>query len=140
MERIRITKPWLHIVENDTLGIGERLRKIESGYFIVFNTQTNMFEVHSADNRGPNTFAFVVPFKQLDSRTLDYCEETMVRNSDKLIKQMEENNRKIREQQKKDFDNKVEAASLETVDELTYAMDKDEMHSGYKRTFGGVTI
>lgn len=138
--KLRLIRPWLHILEDDVFKIGERLREIEDGYFIVYDTRANRYEVHSAYNRGSSTYAFIVPYDELDSRTIDYCIRTRVANTDRLLKEMEENNRKIRESSERKFHNDIEAASLETATDVSYAMDKDVLHTDYKKTFGGVAI
>lgn len=62
-------KPYLRLIETSTMDIPERLREIDRSLFIVRNLKQERFEMHSTENIG-NTFCFVIPFKELDSRTL----------------------------------------------------------------------
>ena len=131
---VLLHKPWMRHMYDDTLGIATRLRMIDDGYFILFNTMSGKFEVHNTYNGDKNTYCFTVPFNALDARTIDHCQKTRIENSDKLIKQMEEDNKKIDETRLKDFHNTAEAASRETAYDVSLAIQKDELNEGYKRT------
>lgn len=138
-DSLHLRCPWLILVEHDLYGIAERITAIESGYFIIYDSRSGKYEVHSADNKR-STYCFTVPYDQLDARTLDYCRETLIANTDQLLKRMEANNRKIDEAKKRDFMNQMESASYETAQEVSLALDKDELHGSYKRTHGGISI
>jgi len=131
---VLLHKPWMRHIHDDVLGIATRLRMIDDGYFILFNIMSGKYEVHNTYNRGNNTHSFTVPFNTLDVRTIDHCQKTRIENSDKLIKQMEEHNKRIDETRLKDFHNTAEAASRETAYDVSLAIQKDELHEGYKRT------
>lgn len=49
--------------------IPERLYEYDRSMFLVFNTRTQKYEVHCLDHIG-DTFAFTVPYDELDVRTL----------------------------------------------------------------------
>ena len=138
-DSLHLRRPWLEIVEHDLYGIAERITAIESGYFIVYDTRSGNYEVHSADNKG-STYCFTVPFDALDSRTLDYCERTLVAKTDKLLKDLEASNKKLEETKHHDFKNQIEAASYETAQEISLAQERDELNSSYRRTHGGISI
>ena len=135
-DRLHLRCPWLQIVEHDLYGIAERITAIESGYFIIYDTRANKYEVHSADNKG-STYCFTVPYDGLDARTLDYCERTLVAKTDKLLKEIEASNQKLEETKKNDFHNAMETASYETAQEVSLAQERDELNGSYKRTHGG---
>lgn len=137
IDSLLLHKPWMRYIDNDVLGVSDRLKSIDDGYFILFNVMSGKFEVHNTHNK-KNTYCFVVPFDALDVRTVYHCQETLIANSDKLIRQMNENNRKLDKSRQKDFENNIEAASYELAQELQLAQDKDALYSGYKRTHGGV--
>ena len=131
-----LRRPWLRLIEHDLYGIAERITAIESGYFIVYDSRSGKYEVHSADNKG-STYCFTVPYDELDARTLDYCKRTLVANTDKLLRDLDESNKKLQESKDKDFKNTMEAASYETAQEVSLAQERDELNSSYKRTHGG---
>ncbi len=79
------------LIKHDVFNIANRIKQINKNYFIVFNKQTNKFEVHNKTLK--NTLCLVLPFKQLDVRTLTY-----VLKSEKIDEQfleIEKNNKKI---------------------------------------------
>jgi len=131
-----LQRPWLRLIQHDLYGIAERITAIESGYFIVYNTKSGQYEVHSADNKG-STYCFIVPYDELDARTLDYCKRTLVANTDRLLRELEESNARLDETRHHDFKNQMEAASYETAQEVSLAQERDELNGSYKRTHGG---
>lgn len=131
--------PWFEVIENDLYGIAERITKVEPHYFIVRNRNSGTYEVHSADNK-VGTYCFTVPYDSLDARTLEYCKQTLVANTDRLLREMEEKNKKIDEARQRSFKSTMEDASYETAEELKTALERDSMHDTYKRTHRGVTI
>lgn len=79
-------------IRNDLFDIADRLKSINSGYKVFYNKEKDRFEVHNT-NCHPVSLAFVVPYDELDSRTVDYALFTRVQNADALFKEVEENNR-----------------------------------------------
>ncbi len=77
----------------DVFDIVERIKQIDSGYFICFNLKKNRYEVHNY--KQANTFCLVVPYKNLDARTLSFVRKTKRENFKKLIAEIDENNKKI---------------------------------------------
>ena len=84
---------WLKKIENDTFDICDRLKSIDEGYFVVFNTKRDRYEVHNSFQR--ETFCFVVPYKQLDSRTVDFCLKTRRQNAMQFFKEIDEHNQAL---------------------------------------------
>ncbi|RGD75498.1 hypothetical protein [Anaerofustis stercorihominis] len=101
------------LIENDLFDISNRLKEIDEGYFIVFNTNKNKYEVHNAFNK-MGTFCFMVPYKHLDIRTYYYCLKTRIENSDKLIEEMNRKNKEKEKQNKKYFENEMKARAYDT--------------------------
>lgn len=126
----------MRYIHDDVLGIADRLKSIEDGYFILFNTMSGKYEVHSTCNPD-STYCFIVPYDALDVRTVHYCIETLNANKDKLLKKIDDDNAKLQKDRMRDFSNKIEAASYETAQELQLAQEKDDLHVGYRRTHGG---
>lgn len=92
---------------SDNLFITSRLKEIDSSYFVVFNTKTNKYEVHSK-RQAENTFCVGLPFSKLDERTIDYVQKTKVENIEKIIESIEKNNKKIENNNKKIILNQIE--------------------------------
>lgn len=86
----KMNKHWLKKIENDTFDICDRLKSIDEGYFVVFNTKRDRYEVHNSFQR--ETFCFVVPYKQLDSRTIDFCLKTRRQNAAQIFEEIDKHN------------------------------------------------
>jgi hypothetical protein len=101
------------------------------------------YEVHSTDNKGFDTYCFKVPYSELDYRTLQLCRETnLAMHGDMIYKKMKEENAKIDAENARNFRNTLESASYETARDVSLAVERDETHSGYKRTHhigGGIS-
>ena len=92
-------KHWLKRIYSDPFDICDRLKSIDEGYYVVYNVKRDKYEVHNffyAD-----TFCFVVPYKSLDSRTIDYCLKTRRQNAKKIFDEIDEQNAKLEAEEKK---------------------------------------
>ena len=94
-------------IDTDCLFITNRLREIDSSYFVVFNSKKNQYEVHSK-RQAENTFCVGLPFSKLDERAVEYVLKTRVENIEKIIESIEKNNKKIENNNKKFILNKIE--------------------------------
>ena len=77
----------------DVFNIVERLRQIDDGYFVIFNTNSKKFEIHNSNTK--NSYCLTIPYGQLDVRTLRLVESTHVKNYNKIIKTIDEDNERI---------------------------------------------
>ena len=83
-------------IENDCFDICSRLKEIDSSYLVYFNLKRNCYEVHSK-SQAKSSYCFAIPYENLDERTLDYAQKTRSENKDKIIKEIEEHNRRVEE-------------------------------------------
>lgn len=119
-------RPSHRLVADDPFRIAERLKDIEEGYFILRNTNTGRYEVHSTMNLG-STYCFTVPFDRLDSRTLEYCRETSTgRNGVELAERQNARLEASRERSRRDD---MRARTEEVADRMLHAK------GSYKRVF-----
>lgn len=81
-------------IETNVYNIPERLKEIDPGYFVVFNTETQAFEVHHTEQLG-GTLALNIPYDTLDARTLELVRKTRVENAKKFYAEMEKHNEKL---------------------------------------------
>ena len=88
-------------IESDCLGIVERMKSIDKDYFVLFDLDKQKFEL---DNhaQGKFTYCLTFPYEQLDERAYLLTLKTRVQNSDKLYKEMEEENRRLEKQKIKE--------------------------------------
>ena len=94
-------------IDTDCLFITNRLREIDSSYFVVFNSKKNQYEVHSK-RQAENTFCVGLPFSKLDERTIDFVLKTRIENIDKIIEKIEKQNQKIENKNKKEMIEKIQ--------------------------------
>jgi len=81
-------------IKNDVFNIVDRLKEIDSHYYVVYNSDKQRLEVHF-DGQYPNSLACIVPFNCLDVRTLEHVNKTRRENIDKVIKEMDEHNKRL---------------------------------------------
>ena len=85
-------------IKSDLFNISGRLKKIDSGYFVVFNYKKQQYEVHNRFNKG-SSYCLGLPFDRLDYRTIDYVYKTRSENVEALFKEIEwDNERLIKEE------------------------------------------
>lgn len=86
-------KHHLKIMETSVCGIPERLEDYDSGLFLVFNCQTQKYEVHSLGNT-ENTYCFAVPHDELDARAISTVErnDTKKRRIKDIVAEMDAKN------------------------------------------------
>ena len=84
-------RAYLVPVINDLFDVANRLHEIDAGYVVYFNKLQNQFEVHNHSQKG-SSLALVVPFDELDARTVELARKTRVENAEKLFEEMEKAN------------------------------------------------
>lgn len=89
----RRMKKNLIYVQTNAFNIPERIREIDSGYFVMFNPDTGKYEVHHKEQ--DYTLALNLPYDELDARAIRYVHETRVENIRKIQAEIEANNEKI---------------------------------------------
>ena len=101
-------------IQNDVHDISKRLKEIDESYFVVFNTATNHFEVHSTKQK--QTFCLNVPYAVLDKRTIDLTLKTRRENFDKILAEIDKQNEELDKQNQKQIKNLVEFKAKEMFD------------------------
>lgn len=85
-------------IKNDLFDITNRLKQIDKDYFVLYNTNKKVFELH-VKNQAFNSYSLTFPFSSLDERALTFALKTRVENKEKLIKEMEEENKRLEKQE-----------------------------------------
>lgn len=119
---VTLNKPWYKHISHDLYDIAGRIREIDDGYFILFNRKSGKYEVHHVDSY-PRTYQFLVPFPELDARTLEHCKRTLVQNSERLLAEMDKRNQKIEETKMKNANNEIESIGVELATDLRRAVE-----------------
>lgn len=76
------------------LDIPARLKEISRDFFVMFNTVTQKYEVHDA-SQPYSTLACILPFDELDYRSIQYVREFFRKNVVQMAKEIEEYNAKL---------------------------------------------
>ena len=83
------------LITNDLFDIASRLQSVNDSYRLYYNTQKHRYEVHNVNT---NALEFVVPYDELDARTVEYARYTSVSNADCIFSDIEKNNAKFSQQ------------------------------------------
>ena len=79
-------------ISNDVFDIVNRVKEINSGYFIVYNTKKHKYEVHNSNQVGSS---FCITCENgLNSTVISKLRKTRIENIDKILKEIDENNAK----------------------------------------------
>ena len=89
------------IMTGDVFGISGRLQEIDPDYFIVFHRVLRRYEVHHRRQR--DTLALVLPYRCLDARAVTLTLKTRRENIERLIKEMDAENRRREERADKEI-------------------------------------
>ena len=108
-------------IKEDVFDIVERVKEIDQGYYIVYNTKKSRYEIHNS-KQVPSTFCIVCP-NGLDGSVITKLRKTRIENLDKLLKEMDETNAKNEINQKNKLKDEVSWKAKEIFD---YAKSKDE--------------
>ncbi len=76
----------------DPFDVHIRVRDFVPSWRIYWNRLKQRYEVHDIDVNSRITLVAVLPFDQIDQRTIDYLAKHRVNNLGKIIQEIEENN------------------------------------------------
>ena len=86
----------LKLITDDLFDIANRLKSVNESYAVYYNTEKQRFEVHDSA-RG--CLAFVVPYDELDARTVEYALYTRVENVKQIAAEIEAHNQRVENEQ-----------------------------------------
>ena len=109
-------------VTDDLFCITKRLKEIDDRYTVFYNNRENRYEIYTSEHPNIISFAFIVPYKELDERTLEYAHRTRVEHYDDLEKSIDNNNAKIESL----LSTKLDEREAVLADMLSYACTKNE--------------
>ena len=101
-------------IENDVFEITKRIKDIDEGYYIVFDTKRHVYELHNYQQI--NTYCLTIPYSVLDSRVIDLLLYTNISNIDNIIDDIDNNNINIEENISKSMKNQTEYMVKEIYD------------------------
>lgn len=78
-------------VTNDLFDVAGRLKSVDEHYSVFYNKSSGKYEVHHSAQKG-GSLAFVVPFDELDCRTVEYAQKTSKRHMRQIFDEVEKQN------------------------------------------------
>ena len=78
-------------IDDDVFEISKRLKEVDEGYFVMFNTDRNVFEIHYRYQ--PNTYCLSVNCEDFHAGVLDLIKSTSIANIDNIIREIDNYNR-----------------------------------------------
>jgi hypothetical protein len=122
-------RPYHELIHDDLYKIADRIRGIDNGYFVLRHTQSGKYEVHNTNNTG-STYCFLVPYDQLDKRTLMYCRETAVHRD--IADIIEKQNQRIEKINKRRYQSDMNDRIEHVAEMEQFAVNEDLLHEGYR--------
>ena len=115
---VTASKPWLQLIEGSVCRIPERLKEIDNGIFVVRNTKKGIFEAHCLNNYG-DTYAFTIPFDELDTRAIEFYYRTNLRlHGKKIYDAIRDKNIEQKKRNRRHRDNELETFAHELYPEV----------------------
>ena len=95
-------------INNDIYFIKQRIKEMDEGYKIFYNTKRKKYEIHNVNQIG-NSYALTVPYNILDNRTVEFVKKTRIENRNALFEEIEKNNKTFELQTQKETKNLIES-------------------------------
>ena len=80
-------------IESDVYDIVDRIKEIDEGYFIIYNTKSRCFELHNYNQA--DTYCLRIPYDCIDERVIDLIYNSLSSNIDVIIENIDNNNELI---------------------------------------------
>ena len=87
----------LKLITDDLFDIANRLKSVKDSYVLYYDTAKGRFEVHDGVK---HSLEFVVPYEELDARTVEYARRSNVRRAKQIFEEIEAHNRRLEKEQK----------------------------------------
>ncbi len=84
---------------SDVFNISKRIKNIEKSYYVVFDTSTSKFEIHSSSQIG-SSYCLTVPYDCLDERTLKFVRSTQTKNLEEILEKLDNDNKLLESAEK----------------------------------------
>lgn len=97
-------------VVSHVMDIPVRLKELNRAFFVMFNTKSQKYEIHCADQPF-ETLACVLPFDELDARAIAYVRENSAARLETIVREIEEHNERL-----------VAKAEADMMDKANYKM------------------
>lgn len=117
---------------SDVFNIAKRVYEYSNNLFVVFNTKTQKYEIHSiANGPGANSKEMDIPYDELDTRTLDRIWWQDIRvHGEEIFKRLDRQAEEYKKRKEKEFRDEVNALARDTrtiFKRASYGTD-DKLH------------
>ncbi|MBR1925631.1 MAG: hypothetical protein IJ837_02125 [Clostridia bacterium] len=119
-------------ITEDVFDISNRLKEIDSNYFVVFNTKKQKFEIHNKSQK--NTYCLTVLNNKLDCRAIEQTLKSRRERFDKILQEIEKNNQKIIDDNNKKIKDMAEWKLKEMFD-YSSRHNTDNFDDAYKTSW-----
>lgn len=118
---------------SDVFDITERVKEIDSGYFVVYNTRNHRYEVHNSHQRG-STFCIVCD-DGLNCNVITKLRKSKIENIDKLLQEIDEINAKNELNALKKVKDETSFKLKEMIDYAKKREADSDFNDSYKTTW-----
>lgn len=80
-------------IKSDVFNICNRVKKIDRGYFILFNLEKCCYELHNSNQKG-NSYCLTL-YGNLDNRLINKIYESDIKNAKYIFEKIENENKKM---------------------------------------------
>ena len=86
----------LKLITDDLFDIAHRLAGVKDSYLLYYNVEKGRYEVHDGVK---SCLEFVVPFDELDARTVEYARYSRVERAKQIFADVERHNERLEKEQ-----------------------------------------
>ncbi len=117
----------------DVFDICSRIKEIDCGYFVVYNTQRKRYEIHHSGLKG-STFCIVCE-DGLNGTVITKLRKSRIENIDKIMREMEENNQKLERENQRILQDETNFKLKEMFDYAQKRESDSNFDDGYKTSW-----
>lgn len=103
-------------VLDNVYDIPARLKSLSRSFFVMFNTLTQKFEIHSSDDPY-DTFECALPFDELDARAIEYARKYSAARLEETAREVELHNERLEKSRYKEM---LDKANYKTKEVFNY--------------------
>lgn len=86
-------------LKSDVYNISKRVKEIDYGYYVVYDTSKSKFEIHCSTQVG-TSYCLTLPYSCLDERALNYIHKTKSTNIDRILDKIDNDNKQLESAEK----------------------------------------
>ena len=103
-------------VLDNVYDIPARLKSLSRSFFVMLNTRTQKFEIHSS-NVPYNTFECALPFDELDARAIEYARRYSAVRLEETAREVELHNERL---EKRRYNEMIDKANYKAREVFNY--------------------